>query len=320
MTIWFKRKPKNRRLEREHVLDVKARSSHVRAARKRLAALGLGALLTTALGAGLLWYGGRWALDRLVYQNQAFGIETFDVQTDGVIAIDQLRRWTGIKPGDNLLALDLARVKRDLEMIPWIDSASVERIPPHALRIRVFEREPKAQINVPSPGAEGIELAVYYINAGGYVMLPLNPRERSAAAVQPAEPLPLLGGINPTDVQPGRRIQTPQVCAALQLLLGFETSPLASLLDLKRIDVSAPDVLTLTTDQGSEITFGLTDLDQQLRRWYEIRQRGQKESKTIATLDLAVSNNVPVRWLDASVAPPSTPKSPRPLRPRNKHV
>ena len=54
---------------------------------------------------------------------------------------DQLRRWAGVKPGENLFALDLARVKRDLEMVPLIDSVSVERVLPRTLRIRVTERE-----------------------------------------------------------------------------------------------------------------------------------------------------------------------------------
>ena len=47
--MWFKRKPKNRRLEREQVLDVKLRSSQVRAARSRIFALTLGVPLRRRL-------------------------------------------------------------------------------------------------------------------------------------------------------------------------------------------------------------------------------------------------------------------------------
>jgi cell division septal protein FtsQ len=319
--MWTRRKPQNRRLGREHLLGVRVRSSQARAARHRLAARGLGALFMVVLGVCLAWWGGQWLLDRLVYQNSAFAIREFDLRTDGVIAVDQLRRWTGIRTGANLLALDLAQVKRDLEMIPWVDSASVERIPPHTLRIRVFEREPIAQINVLRPGAEGgVDVVLYYISAAGYLMLPLDPRQRSAAAPAP-EPLPvLIGGLNPDDIQPGRRIKSPQIAAALQLLDSFQRFPIASVVDLTRIDLSAPDVLTVTTDQGGEITFGLSDLDQQLRRWYEIFERAQRENKAIASLDLAVTNNIPARWLEASAAASTTPKLPKPLRIRRKHV
>jgi hypothetical protein len=43
-------------------------------------------------------------------------------------------------------------------------------------------------------------------------------------------------------------------------------------------------------------------------------------SKVIGALDLAVTNNIPARWLEASAVPPAAPKSAKPLRPRKKHV
>jgi len=48
--MWFRRKTKNRRFERAHVLDVKLRSSQVRAARVRLGATVFGVLFGTMLG------------------------------------------------------------------------------------------------------------------------------------------------------------------------------------------------------------------------------------------------------------------------------
>ena len=59
--MWFKRKPKNRRLGREQVLDVKLRSSQVRAARTRLAPIGLGAVFATVFGLYLVYRAGDWA-------------------------------------------------------------------------------------------------------------------------------------------------------------------------------------------------------------------------------------------------------------------
>jgi len=51
----FRSKSKNRRLEREHVLDVKLRSTQVRATRMRRFAIGLGVLFATGFGPYLLW-------------------------------------------------------------------------------------------------------------------------------------------------------------------------------------------------------------------------------------------------------------------------
>jgi cell division septal protein FtsQ len=319
--MWFKRKPKNRRLGREQVLDVKLRSSQVRAARTRMTAVSLGAIFATVFGLYLVYRGGEWLLNRLVYENRAFAIAEIDVQTDGIIPVDQLRRWSGVKSEENLLALDLGRVKRDLEMVPLLRSVSVERILPHALRIRVTEREPIAQINVPRPRAKGgIEISVYQLDADGWVMLPLEPRDRATSPSQSDEPLPLLRGINANTLQPGRRLTAPQVQAALQFLVAFEQSPMAGLGDLKQVDVSSPEVLVVTTGQGSEVTFGLTDFEQQLRRWHAIFESGRKTGNAIGTLDLAVTNNVPLHWLEASAVPSAAPKLAKPLRSKKKHV
>ena len=97
--MWFKRQQKNRRLSRARVLDVKLRSSQVRATRTRLAAVALGVVFGTVFGLYLLWRTGEWALDKFVYENSTFAIQNVEVQTDGVIAPEQLRRWSGVKPG-----------------------------------------------------------------------------------------------------------------------------------------------------------------------------------------------------------------------------
>ena len=254
--MWFHRRPKNRRLGREQVLDVKLRSSQVRAVRTRFTALSLGAVFATFFGIYLLYRAGEWALNRLVYENKAFAIEQVDAQTDGVIPVDQLRRWAGIRPEANLLALDLARVKRDLEMVPLVQSVSVERILPHTLRIRITEREPIAQVNVPRPRPDGgLDLAAYHLDADGWVMLPFDPSQRVTPLNQPNDSLPVICGINPNVLQPGSRLAATQVQAALQFLVAFEQSPMAGLVDLRRIDVSSPEVLVVTTGQGERGNF-----------------------------------------------------------------
>lgn len=317
--LWFKRKFRNRRLGREYVLDVKLRSSKVRANRARMAAIALGVVFASVGSVYLAWRGADWVLDELVYQNNAFAIRNIDVQTDGLLPLDRLRRWTGVKFGENLLALDLAKVKRDLEMVSSVQSASVERILPSTLRVRVVEREPIAQINVlrPRPGG-GLEAQTLQVDADGWVMVPMQLEKQAGALADPE--LPTIYGISPTDIQGGRRIMLPQLQAALRLLVAFSESHIQSVVDLKSIDISSPDVLTLTTGQGSEIIFGLANFEQQLRRWQAVTDVAQRQGKAIASLDLAVSNNIPARWLEASAVPPVAPKAAKPYRIKKKHV
>ncbi|MGH7992636.1 MAG: cell division protein FtsQ/DivIB [Limisphaerales bacterium] len=317
---WFGREQKNRRLSHRYVLDVKLRSRQVRATRLRLGAVALAVTFGTVFGLYLFWRVGEWTLDKLVYENSEFAIRRVDVQTDGVISPDQLRRWSGVKAGDNLMALDLASVKRNLELVSTIGTVSVERVLPGQLRIRVTERQPVAQVDVPRAGAaSGIVVKVYQLDADGYVMQPLDPRLCVIPLAQIRDQLPVIVGLNAYQLHPGQRVESPQVLAALQLLATFNRSVMTGLVNLRRIDVSLPGVVVATTEQGGEITFGLDNLDQQLRRWREIYDLGQRMNKAIAALNLAVSNNVPVRWMEAVAVPANLQlhNNPPPVRRKN---
>jgi cell division septal protein FtsQ len=303
--MWFKRQPKNRRLRRGHVLDVKLRSDKVRATRIRLGVMAVSIPVVTLFGLYLFWRAGEWTLDRLVYENAEFAIQRVDVQTDGVITTDQLRRWSGVQSGANLIALDLAAVKRNLELEPLIDSVSIERVLPRTLKIRVTERHPVVQVNLKRlDGANGVMVTVYQLDATGMVMQPLDPRARVIPFSQLKDgPLPEMSGPNVAQLQAGHRVTQPQALAALQLIAAFNRSPMARSVDLRRLDVSAPGVVVVTTKQGGEITFGLNNVEQQLRRWREVYDLARSRNKVIVSLDLAVANNVPLRWTEAAAVP-----------------
>jgi cell division septal protein FtsQ len=319
--MWFRRKSRNRRLGRRYVLDVKLRSDQVRASRMRLGAMVFGIMFGAGFGIYLLWRIGQWSLDRLVYKNRSFAIQNIEAETDGVIAPEQLCRWAGVKPGENLFALDLARVKRDLEMVSRIGAVSVERVLPRTLRIHVTEREPCAQVQTGRVNARGVvETQTYQLDGEGYVMVPLDARQQSRGGKLPVGSLPLLTGVQPTDLQPNRKLASPQVQAALGLITEFASSPMAGFVDLRQIDVSAAEVIVVKTGQGGEVTFGTTDFATQLRRWREIHDLGVRMGRSIATLDLAVSNNIPARWIEASATPGNPAKPVKPPRTRKHNV
>ena len=320
--MWFKRKSKNRRLwNRPSVLDVKVRSKVVRSARARLAMVSLGVVGGTLLGLFVLWRLGEWGLNQLVYENKSFAIQMIEVQTDGVIAPEQLRRWSGVRAGQNLLALDLARVKHDLEMVPMVQAVSVERILPGTLRLRVTEREPVAQVNVLHPrDGGGMEQQIFQLDAEGYVLQPLDPRDRAVPLGQGQDQYPVNAGLNTAGLQTGRKLDFAPALSALRLIEKFEQSPMAGLVDLKRIDVSAPQVIVVTTVQGSEVTFAADDFDRQLNRWRRVYDECLRERKGIATLDLAVSDYTPLRLLESGSATPVVPKNLKPARARRRNV
>ena len=316
--MFFKPRPKNRRFERDQILEVKLRSSQRRQARWRRLTLAFGIFLVVFSGLFLLWRGGEWMLRRLVYENPAFAIHQLDVQTDGAIALEQLRSWAGVKLEDNLFALDLARVQRDLELVSVIQRASVERVFPHTLRLRVMERTPIAQFILPPlQGGGSRGHGVYTFDAEGYVMWPLENHQRATVGAPTDSHLPVLAGLPFSELRVGRQVRSEQVHAALRLIEAFDRSSMAAVADLRRIDLTSPNILQVTTGQGGAITFGLNDLDGQLRRWRCVFDFGQRNGKQVASLDLSVANNLPARWLEASLLPPASPK-PNPAQPHRK--
>jgi len=320
--MFFKRKPRNRRHSRGYVLDVKLSASQRRETRLRRLTLFLGSSLILFLTVFVVWRGGELALRRFVYENQAFAIRGLLIETDGVLSTEQIRTWAGVRLGDNLLALDMARVERDLKLVPAIESVSLERALPGTLRVRVVEREPIAQVILPQVrAANGTEGGVYTLDANGYFMFPIEVVQRTTPVAQTNEHLPLIVGIPARDIRPGRQSETPQVLAALALVRDFERSQMAGLVDLKQINVATPGSLIVTTGQGNELVFGLSDFDAQLRRWRLVHDYAQRFGKHIDTLDLVVANNAPMLWTDVSgITPPPAPKRPKASPYKKKHV
>jgi hypothetical protein len=320
--MWFKREQKNRRLNRGHVLDVRLRSEQARATRTRLALVAISVPALTVFGLYLLWRTGEWALDKFVYENSEFAIQNIQVQTDGMILPAQLRQWANVKPGANLIALDLAPVKRNLELESVIDSVSVERVLPRTLKIRVTERKPIAQVNMTRlNGASGIAYSVFQLDAAGVVMQPLDPRMSMIPLSQMRNGgLPLIMGLNDSQLQLGHRITQPQALAALHLISAFRHSPMAGLADLHSIDVSAPGVVVVTTGQGGEITFGLDNMEQQLLKLRAAYDFARSMNQIITSIDLAVSNNIPLHRMADGAAPVVPPKNSTPVATRRKNV
>ncbi len=318
--MWFKRKQKNRRFDRPDLLNVKLRSSQTRAARFRWAGLGLSVTFALVVVLFVLWRGGEWALDCLVYKNDAFAIQQIEVQTDGVIAPENIRRWSLVNPRDNLLTLDLARIKRDLELVPWIQSATIERVLPRTLRLQITEREPVAKVITTQSNSRGdYEQVIYQLDETGYVMLPLDPRLRIAPPTIQNDSLPIISGLNAAELRPGRRVESVQVRAALKLITAFDRSPMVGLAELERINVAIPEVLEAITSHASQITFSLNGFEAQLNRWRLIFDQYQKLGRAIATLDLSIANNVPLRFVEASPVPLPA-KAVKPSRHRKKNV
>ena len=252
-------KRRNSKSGQKKLLSVKVQSQ--RAKRERLRWLRPLAALALAIVAiiTVCWQGGAFALNRLVYENESFSVKQLDYRTDGIITVDQLRKWAGVRSGDNLLKLDLLRIKRDIELAPRVRAASVERYLPDTLQVRVAERGPMAQVwawQRDGAGETDYDCVRLQLDETGHVMTPIDGHSVGAPEDQAEWSLPVVSGIDLGKLKtlaPGRPAGLPKLRAALGLIGEFRRSPLAGTVDLRVIDLSQPRILRVTTGDGGQV-------------------------------------------------------------------
>lgn len=320
----FKGNKNARKKEKRESLSVKKRGGEERARKVRFVASLFGFSLSLFLLILLGWKGVDFVMREAVYKNPRLAIERIDIETDGVLSHDKVREWARVKTGDNLLALDLARLKRDLELHPLIESAAAEKILPRLLRITITERRPLAVVYLYYSGKTQIQngLDRVYIDGAGMVIPPLQASERNPAADPNPSALPALTGFNPRELRPGAFVASQQVRAALELLNQFDRSSVASMIEFRSIDLSSPHTLLVRADPETEITFAPDNFERQLARLQTTLEFARRQNRSVATLDLAVGNYVPVRWVEPSTNAPAatTPVILQNSRNRKKHV
>jgi len=93
---------------------------------------------------------GRAILDRvesrMLQASGALGLRVEDIRVEGRATTDRKTILDALdaKPGTPILAIDPVRAKHQLESLPWVRSAVIERRLPDTIYVRLVEREPMA--------------------------------------------------------------------------------------------------------------------------------------------------------------------------------
>jgi cell division protein FtsQ len=287
-------KPSNRRKNRQqYLLEVKVQDRGRMRARLRLVcALGAAALALMMSCYGLYRLAG-WAVDRLVYKNPRFAIAQIVVENDGVLNAQRVAQFAGVRVGENLLAVDLEQVRRNLEMIPLVRRVEVRRVLPNQLFIRLEERVAVARLRL--PGSDPGE-SVFYIDREGVVMKPLKLADGTMLQPLTPRPAPWLSGLSPGDLRVGRRAESEQVYLAIALIDKLEQSVAGTMLEVEQIDLSRPRQLVVRTREHTVVQFDVEDFSRQLRRLGAILHWAQQRQKQLASVDLTVARGVPVTF------------------------
>lgn len=229
--------------------------------RPALAMAGVGLLLVAAVALGLLIL--RQSTRLALTRNARFTVRTMDVASDGKITPELLREYAGVQPGENLFAVDLQQVRRNLVAVPLVRDARVQRVLPDTLRIRVVERIAVARIPVQRGSTH------HAVDREGFV---LGPRVASPH-------LPRILGLDSAVVTPGRLIEGVNARDALQLIELCDRLDPAHDIGLRSVDASHPDMLILTMDHDDTAQLGRSRLDMRVGWLAAMRKAIEMENR-----------------------------------------
>jgi cell division septal protein FtsQ len=276
--------------------------------------------LILLVGFATVWVGGTFfvaqARERWLYHLDELALKRIPVARDGVLTDEEIRRIAGVSLGRNILTVDLFQVRQRLLRHPRLAEARVRLDFPDQLTLEIRERIPIARALLPP--VAGVE-AFYLLDEEGHVILPFQPGRAPVDIIESEASLPLLTGVHVESFNAGAAVDDERVRAALRLLTWFDSSELAGQTDMVSLDVGQAGSLVALTSQGAQITFGLDDFERQLRDWRSVQERANTLNKAIASLDLSVRQNAPLRW-QGSNAPPVKTSIPKTSKPKRKPV
>jgi cell division protein FtsQ len=263
---------------RDHLLLVTARVDNAKQEKMRRA----GALTVVLLGLGAtVWAGamGSSALAAWLFQqNGRFAIEHLEFHSTGRLTPAHIQLYSGVVPGQNLFAVNLAAIRAKLEQVPLIAHAEVRRLLPGTLVINTQERVALARIAQPG-------LPVLPVDREGHLMSP------------PASPtLPMVVGIAERGLSPGGVLRQAAARDALALLDVHDNAHLAMAVPILSVDVSDPTQILVTLRNGGRAQLGREHVERRLNRLAEMIRYGEERDEDLVTADLTGDRNEPATF------------------------
>lgn len=211
----------------------------------------------------------------------------FRIQSSGNIAAsglsevnrEQLLPIFGEDIGRNIFFVPLADRRKQLEQIPWVESATVMRVLPNELKIAIVERKPVAFVR------HGQTIGL--VDANG-VLLDMP----AASLAQHHYSFPVVSGINPNDAPEARkaRMQTYE-----HLVTDLDSTGQNYSSQISEVDLTNPEDARVTLpEQGSDIVahFGASDFLTRFQRYKAHIGEWRQQYPQISEVDLRYGQQV----------------------------
>jgi cell division septal protein FtsQ len=286
----------SRQRKQQHLLEVSIRRDRERAIRLKAVSLFIfKATLLLSVLAGL-WFGGKEAFRRYVWENEYFYLTEVKPHTDGTLTREQIITASGIKEGMNFFQLNLTKVREGLEHLPQVERVELDRSWPNKLSIEIFERQPIAWLTDRVEVDPTANERALLVDARGYVM---TSKKRRQDFIH----LPTISGVVLEDFAPGQKASNMEIQAALELI---RLNADSTRWQIRNVDVSKLYCLVVTDRKHARVTFGLEDIDRHLTQFYRLLDYLEPTHREIQTVNLLVERNTPVTFMDEVEAEPAT--------------
>ncbi len=203
-----------------------------------------------------------------VARSRSLQLDKFEVEgnTEARISTESVIAATGAQLGDQLLGISTQKVSGELEKLPWVAEASVERILPSTLRISIDEREPSFVIQT----GQGPFLA----DGRGLVL-----QEGSEELVNVVE-MPL------RPIRPGTRITTSEFVHASRILRSLPADIRSRVTSIRAPSI---DQIQIETGTGPLIFYGAAEkVDEKNFAVETLLERTKAASPKVAVIDVRV--------------------------------
>lgn len=203
-----------------------------------------------------------------VARSRYLQLDKFEVEgnTEARISTENVIAATGAEVGDQLLGISTQKVSGELEKLPWVAEASVERILPSTLRISIDEREPSFVIQT----GQGPFLA-----DGRGLVLQEGSEELVSVVEMPLRP-----------IRPGTRISAPEFVHASRILRSLPKDIRSRVTSIRAPSI---DQIQIATGTGPLIYYGAAEkVDEKNFAVETLLERTKSASPAVAVIDVRV--------------------------------
>lgn len=179
--------------------------------------------------------------------------------------------------GRSIYLVPIAERRRRLLAVDWVQDASIARIWPDRLAVRITERKPAAFVNLPMPG--GRDSRVMLIDAEGVLLEP---------PAQSHFTFPVLSGVTEEQTETERALRV----EAMLRLIG-ELGPLGK--DISEVNAATPENLIIVTQiegRAIELVMGNQNFSRRMQSFLDHYPEIQKQSAHLRAFDLRLDDRI----------------------------